>query len=63
MSLDKLGVDTVTLAFALDDEKMHAPDEFLRLNNFERGQRGYCLLFEQLSSKHDFSLNAVSHLR
>ncbi len=43
-----LGVYTVNFAFALNDEKQHSPNEFFRLHNFERAQKGYCLLLERL---------------
>jgi acetylornithine deacetylase/succinyl-diaminopimelate desuccinylase-like protein len=43
-----LGVFTVMLAFSAPDERAHGPDEFYRLANFELGQRGYCLLLEEL---------------
>ncbi|HEV8637492.1 MAG TPA: dipeptidase [Chloroflexota bacterium] len=46
-----LGVDTVGFGFGQDDEHFHAPDEFMRLANFERGLRGYCLLFERLGQQ------------
>jgi acetylornithine deacetylase/succinyl-diaminopimelate desuccinylase-like protein len=46
--LDTLGAYTVGFAFTLEDEGLHAPNEFTRLHNFERGQRGYCLLLERL---------------
>ena len=44
----ELGADTVVFAFALPDERFHAPDEFFRLSSFERGQRAWCLLLEEL---------------
>lgn len=47
--LKELGVYTVTFAFQLEDERLHAPDEFFRLSSFERGQQGYCLLLQRLS--------------
>lgn len=43
-----LGADTVIFGFGLDDEQFHAPDEFYRLASFERGQRAYILLLEEL---------------
>lgn len=46
--LGQLGVYTLSFAFALEDEKHHAPDEFLRLASFERGQHGYGLLWERI---------------
>lgn len=47
--LKELNAYTVNFAFSLDDERLHAPDEFFRTSSFERGQKGYCLLLEQLS--------------
>jgi acetylornithine deacetylase/succinyl-diaminopimelate desuccinylase-like protein len=44
----ELGADTVVFAFALPDERFHAPDEFFRLRSFERGQRAWCRLLEEL---------------
>jgi acetylornithine deacetylase/succinyl-diaminopimelate desuccinylase-like protein len=44
-----LGADTVIFGFALPDERFHAPDEFFRLASFERGQRAWCRLFEELA--------------
>jgi acetylornithine deacetylase/succinyl-diaminopimelate desuccinylase-like protein len=46
--LRTLGAFTVSYGFALDDEQFHAPDEFFRLSSFERGQRAYCELLEEL---------------
>ena len=46
-----LGADTVIFAFALPDERFHAPDEFFRLASFERGQRAWCRLFEELAGQ------------
>ncbi len=48
--LRQLGVYTLSFAFALEDEKHHAPDEFLRLASFERGQLGYGLLWQRIGS-------------
>jgi acetylornithine deacetylase/succinyl-diaminopimelate desuccinylase-like protein len=45
-----LGADTVGFGFGQDDEHFHAPDEFMRLSNFERGLRGYCMLFQRLAT-------------
>lgn len=39
-----LGAYTVGFAFGLDDEHVHAPDEYFRLRSFERSQVGYCRL-------------------
>jgi acetylornithine deacetylase/succinyl-diaminopimelate desuccinylase-like protein len=48
MFKSSLGADTVSFGFGQDDEHFHAPDEFMRLANFERGQRAYAMLFEAL---------------
>ncbi|HEY3079611.1 MAG TPA: dipeptidase [Chloroflexota bacterium] len=45
-----LGAETVGFGFGQDDEHFHAPDEFMRLANFERGLRGYCVLFQHLGA-------------
>ena len=50
LMLDALGVYTVNFAFALRDERAHAPNEFFRLSSFERGQRGYALLLKKLGT-------------
>lgn len=48
---DLLGVYTVSFAFALNDEGAHAPDEFWRINSFERGKRAYCMLLHELGNR------------
>ncbi|MBM4419428.1 MAG: dipeptidase [Chloroflexi bacterium] len=45
-----LGADTVSFGFALEDENFHAPNEFMRVANVERGPRAYCMLLERLAS-------------
>jgi acetylornithine deacetylase/succinyl-diaminopimelate desuccinylase-like protein len=40
---------TVIFAFGLSDERVHAPDEFFRLSSFEKGQKAYGLMLEELS--------------
>lgn len=47
--LTHLGAHTITVAFGVEDERFHAPDEFFRLENFDRGQRGYARLLERLA--------------
>lgn len=46
--LNELGVHGVMFGFSVGDENLHAPNEFFRLANFERGQRAYCRLLEML---------------
>jgi len=46
--LNELGVHATGFGFSLMDENLHAPDEFFRLSNFEKGQVAYCRLLEVL---------------
>jgi acetylornithine deacetylase/succinyl-diaminopimelate desuccinylase-like protein len=46
--LQILGVYTVSFGFSLEDENVHAPDEFFRLTSFQKGQVGICKLLERL---------------
>jgi len=46
--LRSLGAPTVVFAFGLDDERVHAPNEFFRLSSFELGQTAYCRILERL---------------
>jgi acetylornithine deacetylase/succinyl-diaminopimelate desuccinylase-like protein len=45
---ENLGAYTVCFAFGLEDENVHGPDEFFRLESFDRGQRAYGALLEKL---------------
>lgn len=49
--LRQLGVYTVTLAFAIEDERHHAPDEFFRLSSFEKGKRAFGEVWEKLAER------------
>lgn len=49
--LRDLGIYTVTLAFALEDERHHAPDEFLRLASFEKGKLAFGRVWERISAE------------
>ncbi len=49
--LRQLGVYTVTLAFALEDERHHAPDEFLRLASFEKGKKAFGEVWEKIAEQ------------
>ncbi len=46
--LRTLGAYTVGFGFALDDEQVHAPNEFFRLRSFERGPVAYGTLLQRL---------------
>ena len=48
--LSKLGAYTVTFAFGLPDERVHAPDEFFRLSSFRRGQLAWARLLARLAA-------------
>ena len=43
-----LGIEGLFMGFEMLDERQHAPGEFLRIHNFERGQRAYGRFFEEL---------------
>jgi acetylornithine deacetylase/succinyl-diaminopimelate desuccinylase-like protein len=43
-----LGTPIVMLGWCMPDENLHAPDEFFRLENFDRGTRVYVELFRRL---------------
>jgi len=45
----ELGVPTTMFGFSVDDENLHAPNEFFRLRNFDRAQRAYCMLLERVA--------------
>jgi acetylornithine deacetylase/succinyl-diaminopimelate desuccinylase-like protein len=49
--LSQLGAYTVNFAFALPDERQHAPDEFFRMSSFRHGQRAYCQLLHRLGER------------
>ena len=51
MFLEALGAYTVSFAFGLDDENVHAPNEFYRLSSLRRGQEAYALLLEELAAQ------------
>ena len=47
--LDVLGVHAVMFGFSHDDENLHAPNEFFRLDAFRLGQTAYGRLLERLA--------------
>lgn len=49
MLLNELGVHATVFAFGMNDENLHAPNEFFRLSNFRTGQTAYCKLLERLA--------------
>jgi acetylornithine deacetylase/succinyl-diaminopimelate desuccinylase-like protein len=48
MFLQELKAYTIPVGFALDDERIHSPNEFMRLESYHRGQIVYGLLLEKL---------------
>lgn len=48
--LSRLKAYTVGFGFGLQDERAHAPDEFLRLRSFERSQQAWAMLLERLGT-------------
>ncbi|CAB1077143.1 Acetylornithine deacetylase/Succinyl-diaminopimelate desuccinylase and related deacylases [Olavius algarvensis Delta 1 endosymbiont] len=46
--LKYLGAHLVNFAFGLEDENLHAPDEFFRLSSFKRGLSAYGMILEEL---------------
>ena len=47
----ELNAYTVSFGFGLDDEQFHAPNEFLRLRSFRRGQIGWVRLLRRLGQE------------
>ena len=48
--LEVLGVHAVMFGFSHDDENLHAPNEFFRLDAFRRGQAAYVRLLQRLGA-------------
>jgi acetylornithine deacetylase/succinyl-diaminopimelate desuccinylase-like protein len=51
MFQEALGAYTVGFAFGLDDENIHAPNEFYRLSSLRRGQEAYAMMLHELASQ------------
>jgi acetylornithine deacetylase/succinyl-diaminopimelate desuccinylase-like protein len=49
MIKDGLGLETVTLSYAVADENIHAPNEFFRLTSFDDGMRAWTMLLPELA--------------
>ena len=46
-----LNAHMVNFAFSLNDENIHAPDEFFRISSFNRSLNAYCMMLERLGDK------------
>jgi acetylornithine deacetylase/succinyl-diaminopimelate desuccinylase-like protein len=46
-----LHAPTIGLGFGLDDENLHAPDEFWRLKSLERSRMAYCMVLPVLAEQ------------
>jgi acetylornithine deacetylase/succinyl-diaminopimelate desuccinylase-like protein len=46
-----LNAHMISFGFGLEDENIHAPDEFFRISSFERGQKAYCRLLTKLAHR------------
>ncbi|MCB8943843.1 MAG: dipeptidase [Ardenticatenaceae bacterium] len=46
--LNHLGAYMVNFGWTVQDENLHAPNEFFRLENFKRGPVGYCQILKRL---------------
>jgi acetylornithine deacetylase/succinyl-diaminopimelate desuccinylase-like protein len=49
--LKLLDAHMVNFAFGLNDENIHAPDEFFRISSFKRALNAYCMMLERLSKQ------------
>ncbi len=47
--LRELEACTIIFGFGLPDERQHSPNEFFRLEGFDRGQRAYAMILERLA--------------
>ena len=48
-----LGLETVTLSYAIADEQIHAPNEFFRLARLQEGAHAWTAYFEALARTRD----------
>jgi len=48
--LTQLGAYTVSLGFGMEDENIHAPNEFYRVKSFERGRQAWVKLLQGLAA-------------
>jgi acetylornithine deacetylase/succinyl-diaminopimelate desuccinylase-like protein len=49
MAKEHLGLETVMLSYAIADERIHAPNEFFRLESFDDGLKAWARLLPELA--------------
>jgi acetylornithine deacetylase/succinyl-diaminopimelate desuccinylase-like protein len=49
MAKERLGLETVMLSYAIADERIHAPNEFFRLESFDDGLKAWARLLPELA--------------
>lgn len=59
---DTLGLETVIFGFGNPDEKVHAPNEFVRLSSIHRGQKAYVRILWELKEWHKMAIEERDEL-
>jgi acetylornithine deacetylase/succinyl-diaminopimelate desuccinylase-like protein len=48
---DELGLPAYSFGFIQDDENFHSVNEFMRVSDLEKGQKGFCLLLQLIGNQ------------